>query len=74
MAYWALQCPKCKKNFVHTRIEPEIIESAFRDPFGILPKPTITEGNEKRFCPGCHTQSVFKPLHLFYCDDRDSET
>ena len=74
MAYWAARCPCCKEKFVHTKIEPEIIEEAVHYSVGILPKPTITEGNQKRFCPHCQTQSVFKPFHLFYCEDRDSET
>jgi endogenous inhibitor of DNA gyrase (YacG/DUF329 family) len=73
MAYWAARCPGCKKKFVHTKIEPEIVEEGFHDPFGILPKPTITEENEKRLCPHCQTQSVFKPFQLFYCEDGDPE-
>jgi len=32
-------------------IEPAAIEQSYRDPFGVLPRPTIAEGGDKRTCP-----------------------
>jgi hypothetical protein len=69
MLSWMLKCPKCSRNFTHTKIEPSIIEEARRDPFGILPKPTFALDGENYTCPGCKTESVFQRQQLFYHDD-----
>jgi len=45
------------------------VEESLRDPYHILPKPTIPQESEARTCPNCRTESVFKPFHLFYRDD-----
>jgi hypothetical protein len=69
MPYWMLKCPKCSRDFVHTKIELAAIEDARRDAFRILPKPPFALDGEKQTCPECKTESVFQRHQLFYRDD-----
>jgi hypothetical protein len=69
MQYWMLTCPKCRRDFVHSKIELTALEEARRDAFGILPKPPFALDGEKHICPECKTESVFQRHHLFYRDD-----
>ena len=69
MPRWMLKCPKCSRDFVHTKIELAAIEEARRDAFRILPKPPFALEGEKQTCPECKTESVFQRHHLFYRED-----
>jgi endogenous inhibitor of DNA gyrase (YacG/DUF329 family) len=69
MPRWLVKCPNCGHAFTHTKIELAVVEESHRDPYGILSKPEIPQGGEKRSCPNCETESVFKPFQLFYRDD-----
>lgn len=62
MPRWVVNCPLCKKEFIHSEIERSILEQAGRDPFGVLYKPA----DEKRICPNCGTESPFASHQLFY--------
>jgi len=66
MPRWAITCPGCNQKFTHTEIPKEAINQAWRDPFGILPKPTIPAAGEKRSCPNCENESVYHPFNLVY--------
>jgi endogenous inhibitor of DNA gyrase (YacG/DUF329 family) len=72
MPRWMLTCPQCGHKFPHSQIDTEMIEQALRDPFHILPRPDFPAEGERRSCPSCKTESVFKPFELFYSDDRDA--
>lgn len=65
MAHWALTCPSCKKNFVHSQIEKRGIEDYF------LPekKPKFPEDGLSIECPNCHATSVYQAHELFYRAD-----
>jgi predicted Zn-ribbon and HTH transcriptional regulator len=65
-----LRCPKCSFKFPHSKIASEILEQAHRDPFRVVPRPTFVSEGEKKRCPNCKKQSVFRPFELFYIDDR----
>jgi hypothetical protein len=41
MPSWMLKCPECSHSFIHTKIEPSIIEDARHDPFGNPAKPRL---------------------------------
>jgi endogenous inhibitor of DNA gyrase (YacG/DUF329 family) len=73
MPRWVVRCPDCSRTFTHTQIELAVIEESFRDPYRILPRPTIPQGREARTCPQCQTTSVFKPFELFYREDSAPE-
>jgi len=72
MPKWMLACPKCRHKFPHSEIDSEMIERAFRDPFRILPRPEFSPEGERRTCPSCKTDSVFRPFQLFYSEDKDT--
>ena len=63
MPRWVVTCPNCSKEFTHTEIDRTVLEQSYRDPFGVLPRPS----GEKRTCPHCNTESVFEAL--FYRED-----
>jgi hypothetical protein len=69
MPYWMLKCPKCSRDFVHTKIELAVVEEAHRDPYRVLPRPTFAPDGENHTCPGCKTESVFQRQQLFYRAD-----
>jgi predicted Zn-ribbon and HTH transcriptional regulator len=74
MPSWMLRCPKCKFKFPHSTIASEVLEQAFRDPFRVVSRPAIPIEGEKRRCPSCKDESVFRPFELFYIDDRSQGT
>ena len=69
MPRWMLQCPNCMHSFTHSKIDPAIVEEAFRDPFRILPRPTFASDGEKHPCPHCKGESIFQRHDLYYRDD-----
>lgn len=71
MPRWVVKCPSCDRTFTHTRIEPAVVQESLRDPFHVLPRPTIPQKTEGRTCPHCRKKSVFKPFELFYRQDDD---
>jgi hypothetical protein len=73
MPHWVVVCPNCTFVFSHTRIELDVVAEFHRDPYQILSKPIITQVNERRTCPNCTTESVFKPFDLFYREDLKPE-
>jgi hypothetical protein len=73
MPRWMVMCPECDHTFTHTEIEPSIIKQAHLDPFQVLPRPKIPSG-EKRICPNCKTESVFRSRHLFYREEARGQT
>jgi hypothetical protein len=70
MPSWMLRCPKCSFKFPHSTIASEVLEQAHRDPFRVVPRPTMPAEGQKRRCPSCKKDSVFRPFELFYIDDR----
>jgi hypothetical protein len=71
MPRWMLTCPKCSHKFLHSKIGADLIEQSLRDPFRIVPRPVFSQKGEKRSCPNCKTESVFRPFQLFYSEDKD---
>jgi hypothetical protein len=69
MPYWMLKCPRCTRDFLHSKIELAAIEEAYRDPFKILPRPVFASEGERRICPGCKEEFVFQRHHLLYRDE-----
>ena len=69
MPRWVVRCPNCGHTFTHTQIEAAVLDEAYRDPFRIIPKPTMPQEGDKRSCPQCNTESQFQTHHLLYCDD-----
>jgi hypothetical protein len=69
MPRWMLRCPNCSHKFPHSAIDAKMVEQAFRDPFRILPRPEFSDEGERRTCPSCKKESVFRPFQLFYSDD-----
>ena len=69
MPRWVVTCPNCGHTFTHTQIEARVVEEYYRDPFKILPRPSIPQESEHRTCPNCQTESVFRPFQLFYRED-----
>ena len=65
MAQWVLECPVCKREFIHCEVsEPE---GSFPDPFtGTLLKPYVPHGGVIVCCPNCNKSSVFKRHQLLY--------
>jgi hypothetical protein len=72
MPRWMLICPKCTHRFPHSEIGEQMIEQGFRDPFRIVPRPDFSTQGEKRVCPHCNAESVFRTFQLFYSDDNDT--
>jgi uncharacterized protein YbaR (Trm112 family) len=69
MQFWMLSCPKCSRDFVHSKIELSAIEEARRDTFRILPKRLFALEGQKLTCPECKTESAFQRHQMFYRDD-----
>jgi hypothetical protein len=63
------QASKLRWRFHPHAIELAVIEESLRDPYRVLPRPTLPQGSESRNCPHCQTTSVFKPFELFYRAD-----
>jgi|SRR3979411_1956877 len=51
MPRWVLRCPKCHSEFTYQDIETPIIQLALRDPFGIVPKPTVANAEKRDSAP-----------------------
>ena len=52
-------------------IEPSVVEQSLLDPFRIVPRPELPQEKQKRSCPKCRTESVFRPFDLFYRDSSE---
>jgi hypothetical protein len=65
MARWMLVCPHCSHRFEYSKVAPDIVEQAFRDPFRIVPKLKFTNGETKK-CPGCSKESLYHAFELLY--------
>jgi DNA-directed RNA polymerase subunit RPC12/RpoP len=72
MPSWMLRCPKCSFKFPHSTIASEALEQAHRDPFRVVARPAIPTEGEKRRCPSCKSESLFRPFELFYIEDRST--
>ena len=68
MAKWMLICPHCSHRFPHSNVDPATAEQAQHDPFKILPKPKLANGETMK-CPGCSKESVFRAFELIYSGD-----
>ena len=68
MARWMLVCPHCFHRFEYSKVDPRIVEQARRDPFKVVPKPRLTDGETKK-CPGCGKESVYRGFDLIYSGD-----
>jgi hypothetical protein len=68
MARWMLLCPHCFYQFEHSKVDPDVVEQARRDPFKIVPKPKFTNG-ETRKCPACSKESTYRSFELIYYGD-----
>lgn len=69
MPRWMVRCPSCGHIFTHTQIEASVVTEARRDPFHVLPKPTMPKEGDKRACPKCSKESVYHPAHLSYREE-----
>lgn len=67
---WLVTCPQCRHKFLHSEIQPAVIERAKLDPFRLVPKPVIPPDGDRLACPQCKTESVFQRFHLFYDSER----
>ena len=68
MARWMLVCPHCSHRFEYHKVDPAIAEQALRDPFHVVPKPKLTNGERKR-CTGCSKDSLFRSFDLICSGD-----
>jgi hypothetical protein len=68
MARWMLLCPHCFHQFEHSKVDPDVVEQARRDPFKIVPKPKFTNGETKK-CPSCSKESLYRSFELLYYGD-----
>jgi hypothetical protein len=68
MPNWMLICPNCSHKFNYSKIDAAAIQASFRDPFRVTTKPDFDAKGEKRRCPGCKVESVFRPLNLYYSE------
>jgi hypothetical protein len=65
MARWILICPNCARRFSHSNIEPTAIQQSERDPFHVVAKPKLPDG-EKLACPNCKMEAVYEAFELIY--------
>ena len=68
MARWMLVCPRCFHRFEYSNIDPDLVEQAQREPFMVVPKPRLANG-ETRNCPGCGMGSLYRGFDLIYYRD-----
>lgn len=73
MARWLVTCSECDQTFTYCLIEQAILEQAYRDPYRVVPRPTLPERGDKRTCPHCKIESTYLPFHLFYREDERGE-
>jgi hypothetical protein len=69
MARWMLVCPRCYHQFEHSKVDPDVVVQALRDPFMVVPKPTFRSGGEIKKCPGCTKESLYRTFDLIYSGD-----
>jgi hypothetical protein len=64
MAYWALCCPECKREFNHSEVK---VENLLSSPFSWLGiKPKFPPEGLRLECPHCKKSSVFVLKQLRY--------
>jgi hypothetical protein len=51
MARWVVTCPDCDTTFTYCVIEPAILKQAHRDPYRVVPRPTLPARGDNRTCP-----------------------
>jgi len=73
MARWVVTCPECDTTFTYCVIERAILEQAYRDPYRVVPRPTLPDRGDNRTCPNCKIESAYLPFHLFYRQDERGE-
>lgn len=65
MARWVLNCPRCKREFVHRDIPADF--STVRDPFvGFATKPEFPKGGLTMLCPNCKEAALYQRHQLVY--------
>jgi endogenous inhibitor of DNA gyrase (YacG/DUF329 family) len=65
MPRWTVKCPKCSHEFTHTEIDARMLQQAYENQYGVLPKPS----GGKRTCPSCNVESAFERTDLVYRKD-----
>jgi DNA-directed RNA polymerase subunit RPC12/RpoP len=73
MARWILVCPNCGFRFAHSNVEPTAIQESQRDPFHVVAKPELSDG-ETIVCPNCKVESVYQAFELVYEAERAGPT
>jgi uncharacterized C2H2 Zn-finger protein len=63
MANWLLDCPECKKHFVHSEV---VFSEVLPDRWVNVLKPEFPDGGATLECPNCKAVSVYKRHQLKY--------
>ena len=63
-----LVCPRCFHRFEYSKVDPNLIKQAQRDPFTVVPKPRLADGETIK-CPSCGTESLYRSFDLIYYKD-----
>jgi hypothetical protein len=71
MASWVLICTYCGTTFLHSRIQPTVMEEFYRDPYRVVTRPRVMKG-ERFPCPQCNVESPCQQFHLIYSEDYDA--
>jgi ssDNA-binding Zn-finger/Zn-ribbon topoisomerase 1 len=61
MPSWMLSCPKCNKQFAHSRIETETLQGFF-----FPSKPDFPNGGIELTCPNCQHRATYQRVELTY--------
>jgi hypothetical protein len=61
-----VRCPHCRTVFTYAEISASVIAESYRDPFGILARPAISDVDDAQRCPGCGAPTPFRRHEHFY--------
>jgi uncharacterized C2H2 Zn-finger protein len=62
MARWVLDCPRCGKEFTHSKVE----DKGFALGDWPEPKPEFPDGGQSLDCPNCQNTSLYQRHQLTY--------
>ncbi len=63
MPNWMLDCPECKKDFVHSKV---MFAAGHQHPWDREPKPEFADGGVRLECPNCKAVSLYQRHQLTY--------
>jgi hypothetical protein len=66
MAAWVLDCPVCKKTFVHSQVRTAPDQRMMDHFYPVSVKPEFPPGGISLECPNCRSSSLFKQRQLRY--------